>query len=101
MLMSGFVSPGEVGLAQRERVLTISRTVFSDLLLTYWDDSLGEAVISKDDVRGSMFALLRDTVPVRELVELMLEQVAEDYSVFGWDIEENDRVFVFRPGVKE
>lgn len=57
------------------------------------------ASIPKDDVRERLFTVLgdKDSTTV-ELVSLMLEQVVDDYSVFGWDIEELDTMFVFRPG---
>lgn len=99
--MDDFVTPGEVGLAQRERVIFIGQTVFTELLLTHWNDSDAEALIPKDSVRKHLFALLADSVPMRELVELMLEQVVDDYSVFGWDIEEQDTMFVFSPIAKD
>lgn len=97
--MVGLFTPAEVGLAQRQRVIDAATQVFNDLLIVRWVEDSDMASIPKDDVRERLFTALgdKDSTTV-ELVSLMLEQVVDDYSVFGWDIEELDTMFVFRPG---
>lgn len=95
VIMMGFVTPGEIGRVQRERVLDVSQTVLRDLLVTYWNDDRGEAVLFKRTIRERVLAVVGESVFTEELVELMLEQVVDDYSVFGWVIREREGVFVF------
>lgn len=86
-----------IGFTQRQRVIDVTTETVNELLIVHWDDDARVARLSKDDIRERVFAVLGDSDSIGELVSLMFEQFADDFSVFGWDIEDAGAEFVFRP----
>ena len=86
-----------IGFAQRQRVIDVTTETVNELLIVHWDDDEQVARVVKGDILQRVFTVLGYSGSIRELVNLMFEQFADDFSVFGWDIEDAGTEFVFRP----
>lgn len=86
-----------IGFAQRQRVIDVTTETVNELLIVHWDDDARVARLFKGAIRQKVLIVLGISDYISELVDLMFEQFTDDFSVYGWDIEDTGDEFVFRP----